>query len=142
MDLLREQRINVTPVGKLGRISEDDFERILSKIDNNLDKNSDKTKCWIWNGTKQYKIGKGHQHGCIWFNKNYVQVHRIMYHNFIGDVPIYSPNELIILHKCSHLNDGRCINPWHMKLGSHKENTMDALKSNTLKLLKSNDEII
>lgn len=71
------------------------------------------------------------------FNKNYVQVHRIMYHNFIEDVPIYSPNGLIVLHKCSHLNDGKCINPWHMKLGNHRENTRDALNSNTLTLLKS-----
>jgi hypothetical protein len=137
MELLEEQRENIPLIGKLGKLSEDDFQRILNKLQNN---DLDKTKCWLWNGTTQYKIGKGHQHGCIWFNKNYVQVHRIMYHNFIEDVPIYLPNGLIVLHKCSHLNNGKCINPWHMKLGTHKENTRDALNSNTLTLLKSNEE--
>lgn len=137
MELLSEQRQNIPLIGKLGKLSENDFQRILDKLENN---DLDKTKCWIWNGTKHDKIGKGHQHGCIWYNKNYVQVHRIMYHNFIEDVPIYLPNGLIVLHKCSHINNGKCINPWYMKLGDHKENTRDALNSNTLTLLKSNEE--
>jgi hypothetical protein len=137
MNLLNEQRDNIPMIGKLGKLSENDFFRILNKIENN---EIDKNKCWIWNGTRQYKDGKGHQHGCIWYNKKYVQVHRIMYHNFIEDVPEYSPNGLIVLHKCSHVNDGKCINPWHMKLGTSKENTKDALDSNTLVLLKSNEE--
>lgn len=96
MELLEEQRENIPIVGKLGKLSENDFQRILNKLENN---DFDKNKCWIWNRTAQYKTGKGHQHTDVFgLIKNYVQVHRIMYHNFIEDVPIYSPNGLIVLH--------------------------------------------
>jgi len=137
MDLLREQRELIPLIGKLGKLSENDFTRILSKI--NVC-NLNKEDCWIWKGTVQDNQNKGHQHGCIWYNKHYVQAHRIMYHNFVENVPEYLPGGLIVLHKCSHLNNGRCINPWHMKLGTSKENTNDAMRSNTLTLLKPNEE--
>ena len=137
MDLFNLQRENIVNVGKLGKLSHNDLKRILSKLNiQNLHKND----CWIWNGTVSDKINKGHQHGIIWYNKKYVCVHRIMYHNYIEDVPEYTHNGLIVLHNCSHINNGRCINPWHMRLGSKKDNTLDAMKENTLNLLKSNEE--
>ena len=136
MDLLiSKQRNNINTVGKLGRLNKFDLERILNKV---RDKNFEIDSCWIWNGTVNDKYKKGHQHGVIWFNKKYVQVHRIMYHNYIEDVPEYIPGNLIVLHKCSHLNNGRCINPWHLKLGTSKENTKDAFNDNTLTLYKTN----
>lgn len=135
--LINKQRINIPNIGKLGKLSKKDLERILSKINYS---NLDFYTCWIWIGTVQDKNGKGHQHGIIWYNKNYVHTHRIMYHNFIEDVPEYKPENLIVLHKCSHKNNGRCINPWHLKLGSFKENTKDALNDNTLCLYKNNEE--
>jgi len=134
--LSREQRVNIPFIGKLGNLSKSDLQRILHKI--NLTEIS-KENCWIWNGTVMDSKNKGHQHGVIWYNKKYVQVHRIMYHNFIGDVPEYKPNGLIVLHKCSHMNNGRCINPWHLQLGFAKENTHDALKSSTLHLYTGNE---
>lgn len=134
--LIDIQRTNIANIGKLGKLKNNDLKRIIEKIDiDNLDMN----KCWIWKGTVQDNIGKGHQHGVIWYNKKYVQVHRIMYHNFIEDVPEYKPGELIVLHKCSHKNNGRCINPWHLKLGTSKENTKDAIQSKTLCLYKNNE---
>jgi predicted XRE-type DNA-binding protein len=136
--LLQEQRINIPYIGKLGRLSKTNLERIINKIlnsENGLDKNN----CWIWIGTIQDNK-KGHSHGCIWYNKNYVLTHRIMYHNFINDVPIFNNENEIVLHKCSHHNDGKCVNPWHMKLGTFKENTNDALKDGTLHIYKSNEQ--
>jgi DNA-binding transcriptional regulator YiaG len=135
--LVNKQRINIPNIGKLGKLSKKDLERILSKINYS---NLDFYTCWIWIGTVQDKNGKGHQHGIIWYNKNYVQTHRIMYHNFIDDVPEYNPGGIVVLHKCSHENNGRCINPWHLKLGTSKENTKDALNENTLCLYKNNEE--
>jgi hypothetical protein len=39
MELLEEQRENISFVGKLGKLSENDFQRILNKLENNdLDK--------------------------------------------------------------------------------------------------------
>lgn len=130
--LINNQRPTIPDIGKLGKLSKTDLERVITKIEIN-------NSCWIWKGTIQDKIKKGHQHGCIWYNKKYVQVHRIMYHNFIGDVPIYNPGGLIVLHKCSHENNGKCINPWHLKLGTSKENTKDAFISNTLNIYKKNE---
>ena len=119
----------------MGKLSENDIKRILSKVNTDI---LNKQNCWIWTGTIQDKIKKGHQHGCIWYNKKYVQVHRIMYHNYIEDVPYYQSNGIIVLHNCD--NDGKCINPWHLRLGSKKENTHDALKMNTLNLFKPDEK--
>jgi DNA-binding transcriptional regulator YiaG len=135
--LINKQRNNVNTIGKLGKLSLNDLERIIKKIDvTNLQKDS----CWIWNGTVQDHKGKGHQHGVFWYKSKYVQIHRIMYHNFREDVPIYKPGGFIILHKCSHTNNGRCINPWHLDLGTSKENTKDAIISNSLTLYGKNEE--
>lgn len=116
-----ETRENIPIIGKLGPLSKSDKERIESKT--NIS-----GKCWIWNGTKQYK-GKGHQHGCIWYNQKYVQVHRLMYHNFVKDVPIYERKSgiLQVNHRCE--TDGRCINPEHLYLGTPKQNTKDCINN-------------
>lgn len=136
--LLSEQRRSVKTIGKLGKLSNSDFSRIISKIIID-DKNLNKNKCWIWNGTIQ-DSKKGHCHGSFWYKGRYVQTHRIMYHNFIEDVPEFSSTSLIVLHKCSHENNGKCINPWHLKLGSFSENTKDAIKDKTLNVFKTNEE--
>lgn len=139
MDTLKnQQRLDVNNLGKLGKLSEYDFERIFDKVNHN-DLN-DKEKCWIWQGSIK-DIRKGHQHVSFNFNGKPVKVHRLMYHNFIEDVPEYDHANigLIVLHKCSHENNGKCINPWHMKLGTSKENTNDAMKAKTLTLLKSGE---
>lgn len=115
-------RKDVTILGKLGPISESDKIRIVDKtIYTDLD------SCWFWNGTKQYN-GKGHKHGCIWYNRKYVQIHRLMFHNFIQDVPIFErkKDSLQVNHKCD--TDGQCINPHHMYLGTPKENTKDCFE--------------
>lgn len=138
MDLFNIIRPDVETIGKLGKLSRNDFQKILNKIDqNNL---NDNTKCWIWLGSIK-DTRKGHQHASMNYNGKPVQVHRLMYHNFIEDVPEYDHANirLIILHKCSHENNGKCINPWHMKLGTPKENTDDAMKAKTLTLIKSGE---
>lgn len=134
--LLDKQRENIPFIGNLGKLSENDLKRILEKI--NV-KELDEKKCWIWD-KKIWDTKKGHQHSKIWYNKKGVLTHRIMYHNFIEDVPEYEyPYQNILLHKCSHENNGKCINPWHLKLGTPKENSQDALHENTLTIYKNNE---
>ena len=112
------KRSNIPVIGKLGPISDSDIVRIK--------KYTQFEDCWIWNGTKQYS-GKGHSHGCIWYNRKYVQVHRLMYHNFVEDVPVFERKKgaLWVLHKCK--SDGQCINPSHLYLGTPKQNTRDCI---------------
>ena len=125
-------RTNVHTIGKLGRLSKTYRERI--------DKNTESVNdCWIWRGTKQY-TGKGHQHGCIWYNKKYVQVHRLMYHNFVEDVPEYerTPGSLQVNHKCK--TNGTCINPLHLYLGTAKQNTKDSIEDETKNKAKKGED--
>lgn len=135
--LIEKQRHDIQNIGKLGKLSESDLKRIISKVEWETEE-FDNSKCWIWDGTMMDNK-KGHCHGSIWYNKKYVMTHRIMYHNYISDVPEYTNSSLKVLHKCDHSQNGRCINPWHMELGTNKENSQDALKSNTLTLIEKGE---
>ena len=67
MDLLnKEQRTEIPFIGKLGKLSKNNFEKILNNIEN---VNLDKKDCWIWAGHIVDKIRKGHQHGSLTYNK-------------------------------------------------------------------------
>ena len=130
-DRLRKE---IPIIGKLGPLKETDKSRIVDKtIYSNFE------SCWIWNGTRQYNE-KGHKHGCIWYNRKYVQIHRLMFHNFIQDVPVYErkKNSLQVNHKCD--TDGQCINPYHMYLGTPKENTKDCIEHGNKNKAKSGQQ--
>lgn len=128
------QRSNVPNIGKLGKIKEQYNNRIITKIKTlplrleNPPFEVLKEICWIWNGTIQDNKNKGHKHGSLWFNGKYVLIHRLMFHNFIENVPIYTRNKntLQINHKCN--SDGKCINPFHMYLGTPKQNIEDCIR--------------
>ena len=126
----QNQRSDVPTIGKLGKLSYDDFRRIINKVEGSPSID----ECWIWTGASANKTGKGHQHGIFSYNNKHVLLHRIMYHNFKDNVPEYShlPETLIVLHNCNHLNNGKCINPIHLRLGTTKENTRDALEAGTI----------
>ncbi len=125
-------REEIPTIGKLGKLSESDMARIegYTVIEDD---------CWIWTGTKQHNT-KGHQHGCIWYNGKYVQVHRIMYHNFVEDVPEFERRKdaLQVNHRCK--SDGTCINPSHLYLGTPKQNIEDCIKDGNKNKAKSGQD--
>jgi hypothetical protein len=51
-----------------------------------------------------------------------------MFHNFIKDVPVYTRNSntLQVNHICD--SEGKCLNPYHLYLGTPKQNTQDSIK--------------
>lgn len=133
-NLCLHQRSHIEESNTLGLLSKDKITYIIQKTDLDLNNiNLDfREKCWLWNGLIPHNE-KGHSHGKIWFKGNYRYVHRLMYHNFIGCVPEFqrSNDTLQVNHSCSHEQNGRCINPWHLYLGTPKQNTKDTIIQGT-----------
>jgi hypothetical protein len=137
--IYKQKRKDIKKIDKLEEFDKKTLERIFTKV--NIDKNNLETlkeSCWIYG--KNNKISKkGSGHSQIYFkgNKN-VMIHRLMYHNFIENVPKFDnkTKKFQVNHKCSHENNGKCINPWHMYLGSNKDNIKDSKMENTFTAIK------
>jgi len=76
------------------------------------------TRCHIWLG---YLLDSGY--GRICFNRRHVMVHRFAYEQSFGEIP----NDKIVLHKC---DNKPCRNELHLRLGSHRDNTLDKVTKN------------
>lgn len=75
--------------------------------------------CWLWLGYKD-KQGYGK---ILEVDKKCIGCHRVSYQKFKGPIP----EGLDILHTCDNPS---CVNPDHLKLGSHLENMWDMLSKN------------
>jgi len=91
------------------------FKRLLSGYEKDAD-----TMCWIWKGHKN-KNG----YGSIKAFGKMVSVHRLSYELHKG--PIKDGME--ILHSC---DVALCINPDHLRQGTHAENMTEAAKRNRM----------
>lgn len=73
-----------------------------------------KRGCWLWEGAT-------YQNGYGWIKSfgNVVSVHRLSYELHKGPIP----DGMHILHSC---DVRRCINPDHLRAGTHQENMAEA----------------
>lgn len=78
----------------------------------------DDNGCWIWRGSKANKRGG---YGQLSNGRGKVlKTHRISYEYFKGRIPRKS----LIRHIC---DNPPCVNPDHLLLGNHKDNSNDAI---------------
>ena len=85
------------------------LERLLNKV---LITSDD---CWIWQGGRN-NIG----YGMIRDGKQMRTTHRVSYEEHIGKIPA----GMCVLHNC---DTPLCVNPAHLRLGTHKDNTRDMI---------------
>lgn len=91
-------------------ITQNDIDRFWSKL-NFTD------HCWIYTGCS---ISKNNKYGVFWINGQNMPAHRFSYiiHNGFKELrPIN-----IICHSC---DNPKCVNPNHLWLGTHKDNSQD-----------------
>ena len=71
--------------------------------------------CWEWHGKIMHK-----GYGVLSVNNKETRAHRASYEVFVGAIP----DGMVIMHMC---DNRRCINPDHLKPGTHKQNVQDAV---------------
>jgi hypothetical protein len=59
-------------------------------------------------------------YGKFWRDGRQELAHRVAYELFVGAIPV----DTLVLHRC---DNPRCVNPAHLFLGTHQDNTRDML---------------
>ena len=93
-------------------IPEKAIERFFSKFEKGTIKD-----CWEWQGQKD-KDGYGKFNYRIPNKGFYVRAHRISASYYLEEVP----DDKVVMHKCDNPS---CVNPNHLKIGTHLENEQD-----------------
>jgi HNH endonuclease len=73
--------------------------------------------CWLWTGAKSGRYRYGRYRG--------KRAHRLAYETLHGPIPC----GMLVRHSC---DNPPCCNPWHLILGTNKDNTGDAIERNRL----------
>lgn len=75
--------------------------------------------CWIWMGraTDRYGQTDTTKNG----KRVYTYAHRISYELYTGLIP----DGMLVCHRC---DVGLCVNPAHLFLGTHEDNTLDMVQ--------------
>lgn len=96
------------------------IERFLKYV------NKKESSCWEWIGSIQTKTG----YGQFYLNKKNISSHRVSWILHEGEIP----KGLCVLHKC---DNRKCVNPDHLWIGNHKENTRDMIEKGRIFIQKS-----
>lgn len=95
-------------------------DRIQKRFDEKTEKTND---CWLWKGNFD-KDGYGQLLAGIKGNQfSERKAHRISWYLTYGEIP----KGKMVCHTC---HNRKCVNPFHLKLGFHKDNMQDRSKAN------------
>ena len=81
-------------------------------------KKGGRSECWSW---LKGKDDEGY--GCIYFDGKRTRSHRVSYRLYYGIIP----DGLHVLHRCDNPS---CVNPYHLFLGTNKDNMKDKVSKN------------
>ena len=98
----------------------DDQQQVRELLAKHCQTNAD--GCWVWLRSKR---GKGSAQLTL-SGRRQVYGHRAAYEAFIGEIP----SGLMVCHKC---DNPACCNPWHMFIGTAKDNTRDCVAKGRLR---------
>lgn len=98
------------------------YRPILQRFSEKYEVNPE-TGCWDWKGSisRNYGYIAGESLGNGKREPN-IQAHRFSYIHYVGPVP----SGMKVLHSC---NNSICVNPKHLRLGSHADNMADLAAS-------------
>jgi len=91
---------------------------------------ANKNDCWPWLGGS---TGAGY--GALYFNGKQYKAHTLSYQIFNDEIS----SGLIVRHVC---DNPACVNPKHLIVGTHSDNTLDALKRDRLPNHSLNSEAV
>lgn len=89
-------------------------QELIKKFEDSFDKISIE-ECWYWKRVEKKSYGYISFKG-----KNYI-AHRLSYEIYRGPIV----NKLFVLHACDNKS---CVNPNHLRLGTHQQNMNDCAK--------------
>ena len=88
-------------------------------------------ECWIWTGATHERgygiIGRGAK------SMGNERAHRLSYRLYKGEIP----EGKIVLHKCGNTY---CVNPYHLEVGTQKENVADTIAMGRLRIPDNSGE--
>lgn len=93
----------------------------------NVEKTTD--GCWLWKGPT---CGSG-RYGRVLGKSPFDMAHRFSYQLFNG----IDPGKNLVCHHC---DNGLCVNPGHLFLGSVRDNTLDMVKKGRARGLFTKDQ--